>query len=890
MGEESSSTISTLSSDQSNDAIELDIQIFIELKQSQNSNDLGAYSRIKINADQFIGNYKGKHRKSMAQCIDPNYVWTILSSRQIPLFYIDATDPSDSNWLRFVRSTPDPNKYNVICMQQNQQINYFTYKEINEGDELLTYLPGKKKKPKNKPHLNVSYKLYEESKIIEPEPESINEIEEQIEEVVELEKVVEDEDEIEFKISSDEIRKKEDYFFQFNFSLKLKNQKKSLKRQLVKCDLCSYTIIVDTNFDYDKIIKSHIIDQHLKLAQETATVEEGVEEIIDTLIKQIENPIDSENTFNFYFNFNDSNKNKFDLLNFDLKCVYCDYEVIDEEHNDYLNHLTKVHKSQILNDQLTFDSNESDLIQHDLECINWSDYFRLSFKDSKFPSEKNKLSTKTWTCQLCKKQFDQRIDLSKHQCIELNLKLLKKKKELRKKKWKETHWKRKIDLSHIETTSLTQLSSNICDNLTFCIDGTLQDMKSYSKEVKDYLNTELGNESQIQMILKCCFPEVYQQITKDIPNLNEANASRLIEEHLNKKSSLYFTNDLTCKKCHEKFVKLGDYIDHQKIHPNSDLKISSDSPIGYLACDPIGYLLNIHWDNTTFVKCDKCELEFTRGDFKKHSHDEEGLKISKEILDDLVNGLNLNRRKRTVNEIILNDEKPKSKRTNRKSNLSISSSSECQTPIKKEVIQENIDVPIISTTRTSSRHKIKTEMSSPEVTPSKKELKSEFMSVKIVNNRKVHICDKCNLEFTSGNSVSRHQEKSCLRLKVINIEAKSKTKNKPGEVKKKCPICGFIFTNTHQLSIHIYRQHKGLLGNAHDPPLAEAKHFNDDIVKREEEFDDEDDVENNEVDLDSHDLNDDTSWILHESTTDEATINSSIESPNKKRKILNSTI
>lgn len=100
--------------------------------------------------------------------------------------------------------------------------------------------------------------------------------------------------------------------------------------------------------------------------------------------------------------------------------------------------------------------------------------------------------TKTYTCQLCKKQFEQRNELSKHQCIELNLKLLKKKKDMRKKKWREAHWKRKIDLSYIETTSLTSLSQNIADNLSFCIDGTSEDLKAYSKEVKDYLSTEIG--------------------------------------------------------------------------------------------------------------------------------------------------------------------------------------------------------------------------------------------------------------------------------------------------------------------------------------------------------------------------------------------------------------
>ena len=64
----------------------------------------------------------------------------------MPLFYVDASDPKDSNWLRFIRSTSDASKYNTICMQQNQEINYFTYKEIQLGEELLTYLPGKKKK------------------------------------------------------------------------------------------------------------------------------------------------------------------------------------------------------------------------------------------------------------------------------------------------------------------------------------------------------------------------------------------------------------------------------------------------------------------------------------------------------------------------------------------------------------------------------------------------------------------------------------------------------------------------------------------------------------------------------------------------------------------------
>lgn len=120
-------------------------------------------------------------------------------------------------------------------------------------------------------------------------------------------------------------------------------------------------------------------------------------------------------------------------------------------------------------------------------------------------------SQKTWTCQMCKKQFDQRLDLSKHACIEMSLRALKKKKDVRKKRSRETHWKRKIDLSYIESTSLTHIAQNISDNLSFCIDGTNEDLKSYAREVKDYLSTELGSETGLQAFVKLCFPDLLDQ-------------------------------------------------------------------------------------------------------------------------------------------------------------------------------------------------------------------------------------------------------------------------------------------------------------------------------------------------------------------------------------------
>ena len=63
--------------DDDSDQCELDVPIYIELKQSQFSNDLGAYCTMPLAADQFLGSYKGRTRKSMAQCPDPEYVWTV---------------------------------------------------------------------------------------------------------------------------------------------------------------------------------------------------------------------------------------------------------------------------------------------------------------------------------------------------------------------------------------------------------------------------------------------------------------------------------------------------------------------------------------------------------------------------------------------------------------------------------------------------------------------------------------------------------------------------------------------------------------------------------------------------------------------------------------------
>ena len=69
------------------DQFELDVPVFIEIKSSSfAANDLGAFCTIDLSSDQHIGNYKGKSKKSMAQCADPNYVWTVVYTATNNLF------------------------------------------------------------------------------------------------------------------------------------------------------------------------------------------------------------------------------------------------------------------------------------------------------------------------------------------------------------------------------------------------------------------------------------------------------------------------------------------------------------------------------------------------------------------------------------------------------------------------------------------------------------------------------------------------------------------------------------------------------------------------------------------------------------------------------------
>jgi SCY1-like protein 2 len=53
--------------------------------------------------------------------------------------YIDAVDPFQSNWMRFVNCARCEDEQNIIAYQYRGEIYYRTYKEIEAGGELLVW-------------------------------------------------------------------------------------------------------------------------------------------------------------------------------------------------------------------------------------------------------------------------------------------------------------------------------------------------------------------------------------------------------------------------------------------------------------------------------------------------------------------------------------------------------------------------------------------------------------------------------------------------------------------------------------------------------------------------------------------------------------------------------
>jgi hypothetical protein len=200
-------------------------------------------------------------------------------------------------------------------------------------------------------------------------------------------------------------------------------------------------------------------------------------------------------------------------------------------------------------------------------------------------------------------------------------------------------------------------------------------LKACAREVKDYINTELGNESHTQMFLRNFFPDVYKKLATSpsalanldtnliskansyfvdsiyVPSKNTASQqlpvnksalTKLNNSSANTNSSMLFS----CKNCRVKSRTLTDLVQHQRDHHKLEFKTTYDfyndaaasisqeeernclnwfssnmyanSPIGYFACDPFSYLLNLHWDQTLEKRCSNCQSVFSREKYLNH--------------------------------------------------------------------------------------------------------------------------------------------------------------------------------------------------------------------------------------------------------------------------------
>ena len=150
------------------------------------------------------------------------------------------------------------------------------------------------------------------------------------------------------------------------------------------------------------------------------------------------------------------------------------------------------------------------------------------------------------------------------------------------------------------------------------------------------------------------------------PKETQPSTQSLDDNHFIRKANSYFANgfylsssltnatnessnksapvlpSLSCKFCRLKCRKITDLIHHQRDAHNLDLKtafdeynmnnrsltnesqnwstsnMQSNSPIGFIACDPFSYVINLHWDQNLKKKCTTCQKMIMRPRFRKH--------------------------------------------------------------------------------------------------------------------------------------------------------------------------------------------------------------------------------------------------------------------------------
>lgn len=310
---------------------------------------------------------------------------------------------------------------------------------------------------------------------------------------------------VKFELMSKDTNDENLYTIDFNLVLKKTASTSpttlTLKRQLIKCDMCTYAVIIDsTSCSINEslgLIKNHVANKHLtgEFNEENESSSDDnqiIQSMLDVMVRKVE--ANSLNMFYFRCCMNSNKCGQTFCSKQALKkhlekshatqiekitCAYCGRLfncITNRQISDFFDHLKIDHSELVKETQL--DSIAEIEINNQLELeemLNWNEYFGTGGEQSESeseetqdePDETNRVAnndknnsneeededlnsgagdeneefdegkTKVFTCQMCKRQFEQRCDLNKHYCLEQALKLMRKKKEIRKKKWRE---------------------------------------------------------------------------------------------------------------------------------------------------------------------------------------------------------------------------------------------------------------------------------------------------------------------------------------------------------------------------------------------------------------------------------------------------------------------
>ncbi|CAF4952303.1 unnamed protein product [Rotaria sp. Silwood1] len=100
---------------------------------------LGVFAIKEFPKNTFFGPYTGERHRSTERANKSGYAWTIEDAEGNVYNYIDASNPSHSNWLRYVNCPTRQVDENLIPVQFNGELYYQTSRDIKAGEELFVY-------------------------------------------------------------------------------------------------------------------------------------------------------------------------------------------------------------------------------------------------------------------------------------------------------------------------------------------------------------------------------------------------------------------------------------------------------------------------------------------------------------------------------------------------------------------------------------------------------------------------------------------------------------------------------------------------------------------------------------------------------------------------------